>query len=159
MLHIFAPLKTSSTNPSRKNKNIKGIMWKQLITNHTGICCLVATSSDGSNYQEGKGDSQEEVRVDRSGPSSRRPLNASSVKPNVNDTASHVHTCTRTKPKSQVIYLFSLGGMRMCFQTLPDIPAHLSRTSLLQFGLITLITIRFGNVLWDDFNTRGMKAI
>lgn len=85
MLHIFAPLKTSSTNPSRKNKNIK------VITNHTGIYCLVATSSDGSNYQDSKGDSQEEVRVDRSGPSSRRPLNAFSVKPNVNDTASHVH--------------------------------------------------------------------
>lgn len=58
-----------------------------------------------------------------------------------------------------MIYLFSLGGMGMCFQTVPDVPAHLSTTSLLQFGLITLITIRVDNVLWDDFNTRGMKAI
>lgn len=47
----------------------------------------------------------------------------------------------------------------MCFQTVPDVPAHLSRASLLQFGLITLITIRVDNVLWDDFNTRGIQAI
>lgn len=47
----------------------------------------------------------------------------------------------------------------MCFQTVPDVPAHLSTTSLLQFGLITLITIRVDNVLWDDFNTRGIQAI
>lgn len=101
----------------------------------------MAPFSDGSNHQDSKGDSQEEVQADRSGPSSRRPLITSSVKPNVN------------------VYLFSLLRMGMCFQTVPEIPAHLSRTSLLQFGLITLITISVDNVLWDDFNTRGIQAI